>query len=320
MNGAQILSVTYPNYLENRLLIPCLCGSSGGMTIRRRDRYGLRFDYKLCLKCGHVRTSNPLTPAATKQFYSTSDYRTMYFPGRSRQEVLLQKTPKPHTRSLLLKYVEELGIKSGSLVEWGCGGGWNLVPFRDAGWQVLGFDYDEPYVELGREVLGLDLHVIPTQDENTYVSASPDVIILNHVLEHAVDPRVLLTHLRSFSKPTTTLVVGIPLLETIPTWHWRDFFHIAHIHYFSPSSFEDVARASGWKISHKRTEVGLFALAISDAPFGSQRQRLDSARSLLSLIAGFLEPKYRFMSALRRLLTVMGLRSTARKIKHLIQR
>lgn len=314
------MSKMHPKYLQDRVTLNCACGADGGVTIKRRDRYGLKFDYKLCLECGHVRTSNPLSPAATKQFYSTSDYRTMYFPGRSRHEVLLQKTPKPHTRSALLKYVEELGIRTGTLMEWGCGGGWNLVPFRDAGWRVIGFDFDEPYVKLGREVLNLDLHVISTQDEASNALPGVDVIILNHVLEHAIDPSDLLKQLHRFTSRSTILVVGIPLLKTIPTWHWKVFFHVAHIHYFSASTFESVASSAGWEVIHKRSEVGLFALTASDKPAVFQRRRSDVVRSSFSLIVGYCEPKYRLISGLRRMLTAVGLRGTARKVKHLLQR
>lgn len=310
----------HPAYLADRQQLRCVCGSEGGLTIRRSDRYGLKFNYKLCLACGHVRTTNPLSPDAAERFYSTSDYRTMYFSGASVRDVLFRKVPQPNTRSQMLKYVEELGMSCGSVLEWGCSGGWNLVPFRDAGWTVSGFDYDEPYVALGRELLGLDLRMIPTPEANIDIQSVPDVIILNHVLEHAVDPRVLLQRLRSLSTASTVLIVGIPLLETIPTWHWKSFFHVAHIHYFSNSSFQCVAESAGWSISHRRIESGLFALRQESQQRPATTRRVEVARSAVLLIKGFSEPHYRLMLLLRRTLSALGLRELAHTIKKVMQR
>jgi hypothetical protein len=243
----------------------------------------------------------------------------MYFPGESVRDVLLRKCPTPNTRSQLLEYVEELGIHRGSVLEWGCGGGWNLVPFRDAGWRVAGFDYDDPYVALGREILGLDLRLIPTRDAEIDVQSAPDVIILNHVLEHAIDPRALLKRLRGYGRASTVLIVGIPLLETISTWHWKSFFHVAHIHYFSDSSFQGVAVGAGWSISHRRIESGLFALQRGPIQNTQTPRRWEVARSALLLIKGLAEPRYRSMQGLRRILSALGLRGLARKIKRVVQ-
>ena len=76
-------------YLSDRSSLDCICGVSGGLTIRRSERNGLKFRYKVCFRCGHVRTSNPLSPSAAERFYSTSDYRSMYFPNDSVEELIV---------------------------------------------------------------------------------------------------------------------------------------------------------------------------------------------------------------------------------------
>lgn len=303
------------SYLSDRTLIDCICGVSGGVVIRRRDRYGLSFNYKLCMSCGHVRTANPLSEQSAQRFYGTSDYRSMYFPGESARDVLLRKTPKPNTESALLKYVSSLNIPRGNVVEWGCGGGWNLVPFRDAGWTVSGFDYDRPYLELGRSELGLDLQEIKVGDATPDSTTPPDVIILNHVLEHSVDPAILLRRLRQLCGPNTILVVGVPLLETIKHWHWRDFFHVAHIHYFSASSFADTASRASFSIVHSDVSKGLFALRKSDQQAAPVPVRAPVVRSTVLLLKGFVEPKFRLRRMARHFVASVGLLPLALRLK-----
>ena len=303
------------SYLSDRTIIDCICGVPGGVIIRRRDRHGLEFSFMLCRSCGHVRIANPLSEQAARKFYGTSDFRSMYYPNESARDVLLRKTPKPNAESNLLEYVLRLNIPLGSLIEWGCGGGWNLVPFRDAGWKVSGFDYDRPYLELGRSELGLDLQEIKDGDEMSDPTSTPNVIILNHVLEHSTDPVTLLRRLREFCGSDTTLVVGVPLLETIKYWHRSSFFHVAHNHYFSMSSFTDTASNAGFSIVHADVSMGLFALRKSDHQVTSVPVRAPVVRSAILLLRGFIEPSFRLRRMTRSLVKSVGLLPLAMRLK-----
>jgi 2-polyprenyl-3-methyl-5-hydroxy-6-metoxy-1,4-benzoquinol methylase len=309
------------DYLSDRNLIPCVCGDDRGIVIRRKDRYQLKVKFRFCTKCGHVRASNPLSVQAAERFYGTSDYRSMYHGGASADEVVTRMTPKPRTLSPLLQYVRRLGIESGQIMEWGCGGGWNLVPFRDAGWTVVGFDYDKPYISRGREVLGLPLFEIQ-QESLDPESIKTDVVLLNHVLEHAVDPVKLLVRLRKFCTPSTTLVVGVPLLETISVWHWRDFFHIAHIHYFSNNSLVKVARYAGFNIVDSDIRLGLFAMRLADTQEVKRlkhRSVLPSGSAITSmwyLLVGFIDLRYRSRQTILFVLKSLRLLQFVRRAKH----
>ena len=307
-------------YLSDRNLIPCVCGAWGGVVIKRKDRYQLKFQYKLCTKCGHVRTANPISTKAAERFYGTSDYRSMYLPGMSSREVLLSKTPKPHIISPLLKYVQELGIEAGSLIEWGCSGGWNLIPFRDAGWKVSGFDYDKQYVALGRDEFGLSLHEIERNDDLDIRSQSPDVVLLNHVLEHAEDPLSLLKRLRRICGIKTTLIVGVPLLETITLWRWQRFFHVAHIHYFSEDSLVAVARHSGFEVVHRDVNSGLFALRLNEQQVTQWPGRKSAIRSSAAIFRSFVDPKYRLLLLARNFIKTLGLLHLVVRLKAKLRR
>lgn len=304
---------------SDRSSLDCICGVSGGLTIRRSERNGLKFRYTVCFRCGHVRTSNPLSPSAAERFYSTSDYRSMYFPNDSVEELIVRQTPKSNSRSRLLEHAEQAGVSRGSVLEWGCGGGWNLVPFRDAGWRTIGFDHDKLFVRMGRELLNLDLNVIDSEAPTHVKNFSADVIILYHVLEHVRDPVGLLSMLRTSCRADTSLIVGIPLIEKIPSWKWGPFFHVAHIHYFSIHSFQRVATMAGWKLERHTRKSSVFTLKPSDRVATPRYLWLDVIKSLLFLLRGFVNPVYRSRVMVRKVLSGLRLLGVARKVRHLIQ-
>jgi len=305
------------DYLEQRQNLACICGSNRGVTICRKDRYGLRFLYKFCTSCGHVRTCDPLAQESAVRFYSSSDYRSMYFPNESPLDVLKRKAPPHRARTPLLKYVESLGVEHGVIVEWGCGGGWNLVPFRDAGWETLGFDYDATYISLGREVLGLELTTIGDAGSTPVITKPPDVILLNHVLEHALDPVSLLRLLRDLSDGHTMIVVGVPLLETIRTWHWKNFYHIAHIHYFSARSLKFVAQQAGLELVNEQPKVGLFTFRPTQSvlPLMNRHSRRAALHSAFLLLVGYIDFEFRTRAVVRRVLAMTGLLNRARQFR-----
>ena len=306
-------------YLNNRTELNCVCGRESGFVIRKRDRYGLSFRFRMCLGCGHVWNSNPPSEEATTEFYRSSDFRTMYFNNESPSDVIRRKTPKAGSETALLRYVNRVSPSGRSIVEWGCSGGWNLVPFRDAGWETEGFDYDRTYVSLGRSILGLNLREIDETRVTLATIQSPDIVLLNHVLEHSRNPVSLLSELLKFCSNQSLLIVGIPLLETIRTWHWKDFFHVAHVHYFSASSFKYVAKQAGFDLVHADIRKGLFTLAPAQVVAAPTYSRLAPLKSTRYLLSGFLEPKYRIFMMIRKLLSVFRLRGPARRLKRIFQ-
>ena len=304
-----------PPYFDDRCELNCICGASSGLRFRRRDRYGLDFNFVLCRKCGHVRIKNPLSESAAIRFYSSSDYRSLYFLGETTEAVLRRKTPLPNSKSSLLSYVEGLGISSGTIVEWGCGGGWNLVPFRDAGWKTIGFDFDQTYISLGRELLHLDLFEIDNLSEVREIAKAPDVILMNHVIEHVSQPHDTLLQLRELCSDSTVLVVGVPLLETIGLWHWHDFFHIAHIHYFSHKTFTMTVQNAGFSVVDADVGRGMFALKKAEVENPTPTHRSGFRNSAFLLCKGFLEPRFRCRRLASRLLGALGLLDLARKLR-----
>ncbi len=114
------------------------------------------------------------------------------------------------------------------------------IDFSDEGWK------DEPqrYAEI-------DLQVAEIKDLSE--DLRPDVITMWHYLEHDYTPLKNLSHLKSISKPSTTLIIEIPNFESESRKqygkYWAGWHTPRHTSLFSPSNVELLLNKSGWKVT-----------------------------------------------------------------------
>ena len=243
---------------ENR---PCICGSTTRLPLPVEDRHNLGIEVCLCLSCGHIYVGRGLSESFTPIFYE-KHYRDLYYGSEDREDEAVKQRKLKKAAEIVHPFAtsRQADDSGRRVAEWGCSSGWNLVPFRDAGWTAVGFDYDVNYVAFGIENFGLDLRLVEggehTSPENR---GAYDLIILNHVLEHAIDPIQMLQRLSAMLSDSGQLYIGLPLIENMDS-SWYGHFHIAHNHYFSAASFERLARHLGFRVLDSRPEVGDFLL------------------------------------------------------------
>jgi 2-polyprenyl-3-methyl-5-hydroxy-6-metoxy-1,4-benzoquinol methylase len=145
-----------------------------------------------------------------------------------------------------------------SLLDVGCGEGFTLAWFHEQGWSVEGIDHSVDGLELMNPGLLSKVEagdLFDLLDHRIAGEKRHDLVWLNNVLEHVVDPVGLLVSLRQLVTPEGVLVVTVPndgsvyqenLLEhgDIP-----DRFWIAipdHLAYFNYASLAHTAEATGW--------------------------------------------------------------------------
>ncbi|MFT6167495.1 MAG: SAM-dependent methyltransferase [Vicingaceae bacterium] len=114
------------------------------------------------------------------------------------------------------------------------------IDFSDEGWRNSTENYKELDIQVAEiKDLPLDLH--------------PDVITMWHYLEHDYTPQENLRSLKSISKPSTTLIIEIPNLDSSSRKEfgadWAGWHTPRHTSLFSPSNVELLLNNSGWKVS-----------------------------------------------------------------------
>lgn len=150
-------------------------------------------------------------------------------------------------------------IAGGSrMLDVGCGEGFALAFFRARGWSIRGLDFSSAGVEsqnpdcLDALQTG-DLFELLQDEINR--GERYDLVWLQNVLEHVLDPLQLLQSLRRLISPRGLAVITVPndcsdiQLAALESGHIDREFWIAppdHLSYFSYSSLNNVARETGW--------------------------------------------------------------------------
>jgi 2-polyprenyl-3-methyl-5-hydroxy-6-metoxy-1,4-benzoquinol methylase len=189
--------------IKYNLITECpLCSYTNFVVIAHKDRYGMPLETAVCERCGLIFSLHQLDKVSTKIFYSEY-YRPIY-------EGILNPTQDRWGSY----YAVERGIprflkQGNAVVEIGAGGGWNLLKFKNKGFDHYGFDYDNNLIDFGKKQYGLNL-MNGSIDEAINMGIKADYCILSHVLEHTINPINFLSKFKNILKDKSILKVTVP--------------------------------------------------------------------------------------------------------------
>lgn len=202
------------------------------------------------------------TPDALKAYYAEKYYQD----AEGSYEVSYSDAEKSYFRNKISqkllaasRYVSLPTDRPPRFLDVGAGEGWALAFFQESGWECVGLDYSSfgcasqnPAV-LERLVAG-DIY----EGLRGLVAAGQrfDLILLDNVLEHVLDPAGLLFELKGLLELQGGLIVEVPNDFSVLQEHLLEKGHIDsrfwvvspdHISYFSPDSLSALARSVGWQ-------------------------------------------------------------------------
>jgi SAM-dependent methyltransferase len=219
--------------------IPCLCGCTVFDLIASVDRYSMLQKTVLCTRCGLIQSCPRMTKTAYSDFYSSDYYRNSYEPDGYLS--LYRKKYCQATGQHIFNEIDKIKkINSGiSVLEIGAGGGWNLLPFITAGTKVLGIDYSPSLVSLGLEY-GINM-VQGSIDDTEGIF---EVIIINHALEHLLNPIESLKSITGHLRDGGLIYIAVPNIFNFGMGQLQN----AHTYYFDPKTFVYYCSVSGLKL------------------------------------------------------------------------
>ena len=220
---------------------PCLCsGSKNDVVISEKDRYGIAVKNVLCMTCGLIRSDKILDSESITLFYKEI-YRDLYESECAPDRLFNTQFAKGRLIESRLKK-EAILNQIKTVVDIGCATGGTLYPFYQSGKSVLGLDYDQRYMAFGQDK-GMSL-ISKSFDE--LEDESVDLLILNHVFEHFVDPIPKLITMLKKLKSTKYLFIEVPGIFWIDKMYYAPikYFQNAHIYnfyeYFLVSLFRQI--------------------------------------------------------------------------------
>ncbi|MBN1526089.1 MAG: methyltransferase domain-containing protein [Candidatus Omnitrophica bacterium] len=225
----------------------CLCGADDDVIIAGTDRYGFAINTVICRSCGILRIDPRPSRGVLKEFYSR-EYQDLYWdaePENISDHFRAQVTGGVYMKDFIKGHLNISGFRGKTVMEIGCSAGGILLPFLEDGADVRGYDYNKSYLEYGRSInRGLDLrHGGIDEVKNT--GERFDFLIMNHVLEHLVDPKEAVQTAFNLLKDGGILYLSVPSIKNANYYKSHDksylgSLHIAHLYHFSRNALMSI--------------------------------------------------------------------------------
>lgn len=210
-----------------------------------KDNFATDEEFNLCKcsKCGFGFTQDFPSEKEIGRYYESPDYISHTDTNKGIINWLYHQARKIALKSkskIVLKYA---AIKTGSLIDIGCGTGYFLNHMKRMKWIVTGIEQSEPVRRIAKEKFGLNvqdadyLFQIPENKKN--------VITMWHVLEHMEHLNKVMNQLYKILTDDSIAVIALPNKNSFDAAHykssWAAYDVPRHLWHFSPSDLKLLA-------------------------------------------------------------------------------
>lgn len=168
------------------------------------------FVYYACIKCKSYNVFPNPTIDDFKKIYGEEDHTYL-------KEVKEKLTydfnfPFAHHQGIQIKFLNQIknDLRGKTLLDFACGSGFYLKYAEQFGAKVVGIEFDESFVELLKQKTDLELYTLE-KALKTFHDKPFDYIHLGHILEHLVDPTLIIEELKKLAHKNTVFIMDGPL-------------------------------------------------------------------------------------------------------------
>lgn len=188
---------------------------------------------------------------------------------------------------------------NGRLLDVGCNEGRGLIRYQRSGFSVEGLELNSKAAETARSK---GFTVYGSTLEGFVSDKKYDVIVLSNVLEHSLNPGIMLQHIHRLLNPGGQVWISCPnsrsWLRSVFGRYWINWHVPFHVVHFSPDTLTGILKKSQFEIVSIRQEtpalwVSHSIIARLFAQAGQPTRQLRSAAlvaTLILLIRGLLFP------------------------------
>ena len=221
-HNAEFGEIEYIVLKKSRVYVKCnLCKNNDTeLLFSKKEKFGItsdNFAVVRCKVCGLVYINPRPSKAEIAKFYpETYSWKETLMAG-SKITKIIRKLEKAYRYHLLnyevSKVIKEAKIRTGRLLDVGCGSGNRLNIFRESGFETYGVEISQ-YAEYARDRLGLKVTQGDLFDAQ-FPDAFFDIITLHNVLEHTHDPQSVIKELHRILKEDGIIVVQVPNIDCL---------------------------------------------------------------------------------------------------------
>lgn len=213
-----------------------LCRSNNYRLITKKSKYSI----VKCNNCDFIFTTPLPSREETDTYYRRFDYKD----SLTAEKVI--RSDAKRSLKKISKYVRE----KGELLDVGCGRGYFLDEARSIGWKTNGVDTSRLVTDYATKTLQLD--VICSNIFTFRTTHAFDLLILNQVIEHFINPEELINHCRKYIVKGGLLYIATPNVESVSARVLKNNFdHYIppeHLGYFSQRTLKRSLEKLGFKI------------------------------------------------------------------------
>lgn len=207
-----------------------------------------------CNSCNAQFTQNIPDQEQIGKYYQSDSYVSHSDTKRG-----LINTMYHHVRYFTLQQKRKLiehttRIRSGEILDIGCGTGAFLNSMKNAGWSVTGLEPDETAKNKAMELYNINPHqssYLFQLKENTY-----DAITMWHVLEHVHQLDEYIHQLKKILKEKGVIFIAVPNHTSYDAEYykenWAAYDVPRHLYHFSPQSIEILMKRHGLKLKSQK--------------------------------------------------------------------
>ncbi|MFY0600953.1 MAG: class I SAM-dependent methyltransferase [Cyclobacteriaceae bacterium] len=195
-----------------------------------------------CCKCQLVFTNPRPTPAEIGKYYKSQDYIS-----HSNSSTNLINLVYKGVRNITLRHKKKIiskHIKTGDILDFGCGTGHFLNYMKKRGWAVKGVEPDENARAVAENYLQSQLS---SNIDEIKKKEKFDIITAWHVLEHVHNLRDTLKSLRNRLKEEGYMFIALPNHNSFDAKYykenWAAYDVPRHLYHFSQDSFLRLAKS-----------------------------------------------------------------------------
>ncbi len=272
-----------------------LCTSENiTLHLRCKDHFisGEDFELYKCGSCGFVFTQNPPDGNEMPRYYESDEYISHSDTSKGLSNKLyrlIRGIMTGRKKNLIQKMTR---LKTGTLLDIGCGTGYFGGAMKKTGWKVTGIEINQKARRLAVSLFGLN--VISPEKITTLPSDSFDCITLWHVLEHFHDPFKYFSEISRLLKQGGLCLVALPNCNSGDAKHYREFWAAydvpRHLWHFEPATFNHFLIKTGFRCTEIRNlPFDVFYISVLSEKYKGSR---------IFFLKGFIKGKLFFLQSL----------------------
>lgn len=213
-------------------------------------RNGRAYDIFFCSKCMIGMTIPAPSPEELGELYSSDNYRAasgVKFNRPLERIVFLFRLGR---KRRIEKY-----IKTGRILDIGCGRGLFLSLMGSGGWEVAGTEFNEETASFASRAYRVEVKT-GGPAEWGFKDESFDVITINHALEHIRNPGEIISACKRLLRKGGLLVIAVPNISSLQAAAGKGaWFHLDipyHLYHFSEEGLAGLLKKSSYHIAGTR--------------------------------------------------------------------